>query len=172
MTVLFIGGSRSKASLNAKLNYRLAEVAEQHGIQYKLLNADALDAPIYHGDLEDTEGVPESMQVLAKDINAADKVVLVSPEYNASVSPLIKNAIDWVSRVDIQAWNGKTVLLAAASPGGLGGIRGLSHLRDILGNVKAWTAPGFACCPNASDSAIAAMDDTVLVNFLRQGDER
>ncbi|ATZ73364.1 NADPH-dependent oxidoreductase [Idiomarina sp. X4] len=170
MTVLFIGGSRRKESLNTKLKHRLVEVAEKHGIQHKLLDADALDAPIYHGDLEEAEGVPESMQALAKAIYVADKVVLVSPEYNSSVSPLIKNAIDWVSRLDMQAWSGKTVLLAAASPGGLGGLRAVSHLRDILANVKAWTAPMCASCPNASDSAIASMDEEFLINFLRQGD--
>lgn len=170
MTVLFIGGSRRKESLNTKLKHRLVEVAEKHGIQHKLLDADALDAPIYHGDLEEAEGVPESMQALAKAIDVADKVVLVSPEYNSSVSPLIKNAIDWVSRLDMQAWSGKTVLLAAASPGGLGGLRAVSHLRDILANVKAWTAPMCASCPNASDSAIASMDEEFLINFLRQGD--
>ena len=170
MTVLFIGGSRRKESLNTKLKHRLVEVAEKHGIQHKLLDADALDAPIYHGDLEEAEGVPESMQALAKAIDAADKVVLVSPEYNSSVSPLIKNAIDWVSRLDMQAWSGKTVLLAAASPGGLGGLRAVSHLRDILANVKAWMAPMCASCPNASDSAIASMDEEFLINFLRQGD--
>ncbi|MTJ00926.1 NADPH-dependent FMN reductase [Idiomarina piscisalsi] len=170
MTVLFIGGSRRKESLNTKLKHRLVEVAEKHGIQHKLLDADALDAPIYHGDLEEAEGVPESMQALAKAIDAADKVVLVSPEYNSSVSPLVKNAIDWVSRLDMQAWSGKTVLLAAASPGGLGGLRAVSHLRDILANVKAWTAPMCASCPNASESAIASMDEEFLINFLRQGD--
>ncbi len=62
------------------------------------------------------------------------------------------------------------MLLAAASPGGLGGIRGLSHLRDILGNVQAWTAPLFACCPNANDETIAAMDEDFLSTFLSQGD--
>ena len=82
----------------------------------------------------------------------------------------IKNAIDWTSRVDGQVWKGKKVLLAAASPGGLGGIRGLSHLRDILGNVQAWTAPLFACCPNANDETIAAMDEDFLSTFLSQGD--
>ncbi|AAV83275.1 NAD(P)H-dependent oxidoreductase [Idiomarina loihiensis] len=170
MTVVFIGGSRRKDSLNAKLKHRLAEVADKHGIRHDIVDADALDAPIYHGDLEAADGVPESMKKLAEKIQSASKVVLVSPEYNSSVSPLIKNAIDWVSRVETQAWAGKTVLLAAASPGGLGGIRGLSHLRDILGNVKAWTAPLFACCPNANDESIAAMDESFLKQFLEQGE--
>lgn len=168
MTAVFIGGSRRKESLNTKLKHRLAEVADKFGLPYELVDADALDAPLYHADAEATEGVPESMQALAEKIAAASKVVLVSPEYNASVSPLIKNAVDWVSRVENKAWTGKTVLLASASPGGLGGIRGLSHLRDILGNVQAWTAPQFACCPNANDDTIAAMDESLLKGFLQQ----
>lgn len=170
MTVLFIGGSRRKDSLNTKLKHRLAEVADKHGIRHELVDADALDAPIYHGDLEAADGVPEPMKSLGKKIQAASKVVLVSPEYNSSVSPLIKNAIDWVSRLDSQAWAGKTVLLAAASPGGLGGLRAVSHLRDILANVQAWTAPLCASCPNASDEAIAAMDERFLKQFLEQGE--
>ena len=170
MSILFIGGSRRKESINAKLKHRLVQVAEKHTFDFELLDADALDAPIYHGDHEQAEGVPKAMQQLAKAVAAADKVVLVSPEYNASVSPLIKNAIDWTSRVDGQVWKGKKVLLAAASPGGLGGIRGLSHFRDILGNVQAWTAPLFACCPNANDETIAAMDEDFLSTFLSQGD--
>ena len=170
MTVVFIGGSRRKDSLNAKLKHRLAEVADKHGIRHDIVDADALDAPIYHGDLEAADGVPESMKKLAEKIQSASKVVLVSPEYNSSVSPLIKNAIDWVSRVETQAWAGKTVLLAAASPGGLGGIRGLSHLRDILGNVKGWSERLFACCPNANDESIAAMDESFLKQFLEQGE--
>ena len=169
MTVLFIGGSRRKDSLNTKLKHRLAEVADKHGIRYELVDADALDAPIYHGDLEAADGVPEPMKRLGEKIQAASKVVLVSPEYNSSVSPLVKNAIDWVSRLDMGAWSGKTVLLAAASPGGLGGLRAVSHLRDILANVKAWTAPMCASCPNATDEAIAAMDESFLKSFLEQG---
>lgn len=170
MSVLLIGGSRRKDSLNTKVKHRIAEVADKFGIQNKLLDADALDAPIYHGDLEAAEGVPASMQELAREVKAASKVVLISPEYNSSVSPLIKNAIDWVSRVEGQAWQNKKVLLGAASPGGLGGIRGLMHLRDILGNVQAWTAPNFAICPNASDETIASMDEDFLKSFLEQGD--
>lgn len=169
MTVLFIGGSRRKDSLNTKLKHRLAEVADKHGIRHELVDADALDAPIYHGDLEAADGVPESMKNLGKKIQSASKVVLVSPEYNSSVSPLIKNAIDWVSRLDSQAWAGKTVLLAAASPGGLGGLRAVSHLRDILANVQAWTAPLCASCPKATDEAIAQMDESFLKSFLEQG---
>ncbi|MDV6316659.1 NAD(P)H-dependent oxidoreductase [Idiomarina sp. HP20-50] len=170
MTVLIIGGSRRKESFNTKLKHRLTEVADKHGIRHDLIDADALDAPIYHGDLEAADGVPESMQKLGEKIKSASKVVLVSPEYNSSVSPLIKNAIDWVSRLDNQAWVGKTVLLAAASPGGLGGLRAVSHLRDILANVQAWTAPLCASCPNASDEAIAAMDENFLKQFLEQGE--
>lgn len=170
MSILLIGGSRRKDSLNTKVKHRIAEVADKFGIRYKLLDADALDAPIYHGDLEQAEGVPAAMQSLAKEIKGASKVVLVSPEYNSSVSPLVKNAIDWVSRVDGQVWQNKKVLLGAASPGGLGGIRGLMHLRDILGNVQAWTAPNFAICPNATDETIAGMDENFLKSFLLQGD--
>lgn len=170
MSILFIGGSRRQGSLNAKFKQRIAQVAEKAGIEVKVIDADAIDAPMYHGDIEVNDGVPEPMQALGKAIAAADKVVLISPEYNSSVSPLIKNAIDWVSRLENKPWMGKKVLLGAASPGGLGGIRGLMHLRDIIGNVGGWTAPNYALCPNASDDTIAAMDEAMLQAFLQQGE--
>ncbi|WP_404400663.1 NAD(P)H-dependent oxidoreductase [Idiomarina seosinensis] len=170
MTILFIGGSRRKESLNAKLKHRVAEIAEKSGMDYKVLDADALDAPIYEGDFEEEHGVPDAMKALGAEIKAADKIVLISPEYNSSVSPLIKNAIDWVSRLEGAPWTNKTVLLGAASPGGLGGMRGLMHLRDVLGNVQVWTAPIFVSCPNATDEAIAGLDEEMLRSFLQQGD--
>ncbi|RUO79941.1 NADPH-dependent oxidoreductase [Idiomarina tyrosinivorans] len=171
MSILILAASRREASLNKRFQKRIHELALANDINAECLSADALDAPIYHGDDEDQSGVPESMQALGKKIAAADKVVIVTPEYNASIPPLLKNAIDWTSRLDSGVWKHKKVLLAAASPGALGGIRGLSHLRDILGNVLAWTAPLFASCRNASDETIAAMDDAFLLNFLRQGDD-
>lgn len=170
MSILIIAGSARQDSVNRKLQHRIAEVAEQLGIAYRLYEPSELDAPLYHGDLEQEEGVPASMQRFAEAVAGASKVVVISPEYNASVPPLLKNAIDWSSRVDGSVWAGKTVLLGAASPGALGGMRGLSHLRDILTNVLAWIAPLMASCKNANDETIAAMDDDYLQKFLKQGD--
>ena len=70
----------------------------------------------------------------------ADVVLFACPEYNGSITPLLKNAIDWASRPvpdepPLAAFKGKIACLMSASPGGLGGIRGLVHVRDIVGNI-------------------------------------
>lgn len=170
MKVLILAGSSRKDSLNQKLQKRLAEVAEGLNMTVNLYPAEALDAPIYNGDDEEASGYPESIKNLNNAISNADKVVIVSPEYNGSVPPLLKNAIDWSSRENIAVWKSKVVLLAAASPGALGGLRSLSHLRDILSNLKAWIAPEFGSIKNASAKEIADTDHEFLQHFLQQGD--
>lgn len=170
MKLLLLAGSAREDSLNQKLQRQLADFAEQQGFTVNLYPAAALEAPLYHGDLEAEKGLPEATKQLVNAIQNADKVVIVSPEYNASVPPLLKNAIDWSSRDKQGVWAGKLVLLAAASPGGLGGIRGLNHLRDVLGNVQAWVAPLFMSVKNASAESIAQLDGDFVKKFLHQGD--
>lgn len=170
MKVLILAGSSRKESLNQKLQKRLAEVAEGLNMTVNLYPAAALDAPIYNGDDEEASGYPESTKNLNSAISNADKVVIVSPEYNGSVPPLLKNAIDWSTRENIGVWKSKVVLLASASPGALGGMRSLSHLRDILSNLKAWIAPEFGSIKNASAQVIAETEHEFFQHFLQQGD--
>jgi NAD(P)H-dependent FMN reductase len=98
--------------------------------------------PLFDQDLEAQEGMPRNAQVLREKILLADAVLLACPEYNASVTPLLKNALDWASRTDAasgtgNAWQGKVVGLISASPGPVGGIRGLYVVRQSLLNVNA-----------------------------------
>lgn len=94
--------------------------------------------PVYNGDLEENEGIPESAVKLARLFADHDGFFICSPEYNGSLSPLMKNTIDWVSRVSshggktVTPYQGKIAAIAACSPGGMGGISMLNHLRDIL----------------------------------------
>ncbi|MBO0663350.1 NAD(P)H-dependent oxidoreductase [Jiella sp. CQZ9-1] len=94
--------------------------------------------PIYDGDFEIESGVPQNAQLLAQRIAAQDALLIVSPEYNASIPPLLKNAIDWASRVrkvnerPVQPFKGLVVGLASASPGRFGGQRGLEAVRVVL----------------------------------------
>ncbi|HET8817898.1 MAG TPA: NAD(P)H-dependent oxidoreductase [Pseudidiomarina sp.] len=170
MSILILAGSSRKESLNKKLQQRIAERAKALDVACHVYPAEELDAPIYHGDYEVEHGVPAGIQKLVTAIRDCSKVVIVTPEYNGSVPPLLKNAIDWTSRVDQQPWKGKTVLLAGASPGRIGAMRAMDHLRAIMMNLQAWVAPMFASCPNANDETIQKMDDDFLKNFVQQGD--
>ncbi|MFK7739066.1 MAG: NADPH-dependent FMN reductase [Planctomycetota bacterium] len=96
--------------------------------------------PLYDQDLEEASGLPEGALSLRQEVLLCDAVLFVSPEYNSSIPAVLKNAIDWLSRPhapepDVRTWAGKVAGLLASSPGALGGLRGLVHLRQILMNV-------------------------------------
>ena len=144
--ILAFAGSNRKASCNRKLIGAAAQLGTEAGLEVTLVDLNEYDLPIYNGDLEETSGLPANALALKKLIHAHDAVLIASPEYNASVTPLLKNTIDWCSRPGGEddpgkVWNGKLVGLLSASPGGLGGIRALNHLRAILLNVSAFVIP-------------------------------
>lgn len=170
MSVLIIAGSSRTESLNGKLQQRIADVAQANGRPCYMYPAAELDAPIYNGDDEQANGVPSNIQKLASAINDATKVVIITPEYNSSIPPLLKNAIDWTTRLEHNPWVGKTVLLAGASPGRLGAMRAMTHLTVVMAAVKSWVAPMFLSCAQASDDTIADFDSDQIQAFLKQGD--
>jgi chromate reductase len=90
--------------------------------------------PIYDGDLEEADGVPDNAEKLKTLFADHDGILIACPEYNAGITPLLKNALDWISRVKGpgDAYRGKVFALGAASPGGFGGMRGLIGMRTIL----------------------------------------
>jgi chromate reductase len=79
--------------------------------------------PVYNADIED-KGFPEGVKTLASAVAGCDAVVISSPEYNGGMSGVLKNTLDWVSRIKPMPWKGKPLFLMAASPGALGGTRG------------------------------------------------
>jgi NAD(P)H-dependent FMN reductase len=105
------------------------------------------ELPLYNGDLEEEQGLPDAALLLKKAFEGADGLLFCSPEYNSSITPLLKNLIDWVSRPagddepPLSAYRGKVAGLVSASPGALGGLRGLVHLRSILGNIGVHVIP-------------------------------
>jgi chromate reductase, NAD(P)H dehydrogenase (quinone) len=170
MKFLLIAGSSRQGSLNAMLQHRIAAVAEQHGHTCHLYPATDLDAPIYQGDYEKEHGVPANIQMLITAIQEANKIVMVTPEYNGSLPPLLKNAIDWCTRVEHNPWQGRTVLLAGASPGRLGAMRALTQLSTVMSTVQSWVAPMYLSCPHANAEGIAELDADMIERFLHQGD--
>lgn len=131
--------------------------------------------PIYDGDFEAENGIPENAMKLARMMDASDGFLIVSPEYNGSLTPLIKNTIDWVSRVSkdgdkpLSPYRGKVGAIAAASPGGMGGISMLYHMRDILVRLGVLVISDQVAVGNAG-SAFDEMDgltDERTASFLK-----
>ncbi len=135
--VLAFSGSARRGSLNKQLVRVAAQAVRDAGAEVTLIDLDEFPMPVYHGDLEERDGLPEHCRRLKRLFMEHDAFLLASPENNASVSSLMKNTLDWVSRQDgsqsgLAPYHGKVALLLSASPGGLGGLRGLVHLRQIL----------------------------------------
>ena len=153
-TILFFAGSARKDSMNKKLAVTAAEMAKAHGVNTKFIDLADYPMPLYDGDLEAAEGMPAKAKELYDLMVQADGFVLAAPEYNSSITPLLKNTLDWVSRDGgkLAAYQGKVAGLLAASPGGLGGLRGLVHVRAILGNIGVHVVPAQAAVNGAHEA--------------------
>lgn len=123
-------GSLRRDSFNAAVAKTLPELAPE-GVTVTALGSIG-DFPHYNADLQAEEGFPAAVTAMANAIAEADGLIIVSPEYNYSVPGVLKNALDWISRVDPQPLAGKPVLIESASPGAAGGSRMQYHLRQIL----------------------------------------
>lgn len=134
LRVLVIPGSARTGSWNVKLAQAAAALLGANGAAPTVADLRALALPVYDGDLEAAQGVPEGAHALTRQLAEHDAFVVVSPEYNAFPPPLLINTIDWVSRLPegMKALNGKPTALLSASPGALGGLRSLLVLRNFL----------------------------------------
>ena len=149
MTVklLFLAGSASKESINKKLALNACELAKEMGAEATFIDLADFDMPIYNGDDEAEHGLPENAIKLKKIFSEHDGFLIASPEFNSSFTPLLKNALDWISRKHEEdekpliAYKGKVAALVAASPGGFGGLRGLVPLRMMLSNISVTVIP-------------------------------
>jgi chromate reductase len=147
LKILVIPGSLRTGSLNAKLAATAAYELAQLGADVTRISLADFPLPIYDGDLQTKSGVPKHAVNLKRMMSAHHGVLMVTPEYNSSVPPLVKNIIDWVSRVqDAQETRGQVFrerpfAIAAASEGRLGGTRALSALRLILSACHATVTP-------------------------------
>lgn len=170
MSILVFSGSSRTGSINTQLAKAAAAAAEQAGGDVQFLDMADYALPLYNGDLEDAEGIPAKALELKQLFRDAEAFIIATPEYNSGITPMLKNVIDWTSRAaseddpPLSAWRGKVAGLVAASPGPLGGIRGLPIVRLILSNIGVTVLPG-----DVAVGMAAFNDDGTLTNEGHQG---
>ncbi len=135
--IVGLSGALRKSSTNRKL---LREAVRIYG-DAEYVEAD-LALPLYDGDLEDAEGLPESVKTLVDEIASADAVLISTPEYNSGIPGVLKNALDWISRSDVKPWTGKPVAIMSAAAGRAGGARAQHNLRLAMAPFPARIVQG------------------------------
>ncbi|MGW2562738.1 NADPH-dependent FMN reductase [Streptomyces sp. NPDC001514] len=141
LRVLLIGASLRAGSTNARLASLVARLVSDTGATADLAAMRDFQMPLYDGDAEAAEGLPSGALALRDRLERCDAFVISSPEYNASVPGVLKNAIDWVSRVQPQPFKSKHAMLVSASPSMVGGNRGLWALRVPLEHLGTRVYP-------------------------------
>jgi NAD(P)H-dependent FMN reductase len=138
MKLLFLAGSARDGSLNKRLARLGADIAHANGLQATFADIGDYPMPLYDGDLETRDGPPENAFKLKSLMELHQGIFIAAPEYNASITPLLKNTLDWVSRVRLegevpsQVYRTRVFALGGASPGNFGSVRGLPHVRQVL----------------------------------------
>ena len=152
--ILAFSGSARNGSYNQKLVQIAALGVRQAGAEVTVVNLADYPMPIMNQDLELAEGMPKPARAFKELLIEHDGFLIASPEYNSAFSPLLKNAIDWASRREgdeapLLAFRGKVAVIMAASPGALGGLRGLVFLRMLLANIGITVLPDQQAVANA-----------------------
>ena len=157
--LLFMAGSARQKSFNKRLAKLGAAIAEANSIPSTFVDLGDYPMPIYDWDIEAQSGPPENARKIKNLMKAHTGIFITSPEYNASFSPLLKNTIDWVSHtrdegeVPMEVFRTRVFALGAASPGGTGGMRGLSQLRLVFElGLNALVLPDQFLLPRAMDA--------------------
>src|SRR5205823_5883236 len=158
VSLIALSGSTRAESHNRALARLAAAAAERAGATVTFVDLRDLALPLYDADLETAEGLPAALVRFKSACVAADGYLIAAPEYNGSLSAVLKNTIDWLSRPGPQpgetpftlaAFRGKVAGVMSASPGAWGGIRGLSHVREILAGMGVLVAAEQFALPGA-----------------------
>ncbi len=163
-------------SLNSRLARLAARVIQLHGGTVDHAGMSEFDCPSFDQDVQDRDGIPPGGEEFCRRVEANDAFVIASPEYNASMPGVIKNAIDWVSRHRPQPFNERHGLLLSASPSMVGGNRGLWALRVPLEHLGARVFPdmfslaqanhAFDAQDGIADATLSQRFDATIVAFM------
>ena len=162
--IIALSGSSRVKSWNKKLVTIAGNGARSAGAEVTSIDLADFPMPLYNGDMEEKQGLPSAAQEIKSLMIKCDGFLIASPEYNGGYSALLKNTIDWISRPvageeRLRAFAGKKAVIMSASPGALGGVRGLTQLRQILTNIQMIVLPDQASIPDAHN---AFKDDGAL----------
>ena len=156
--IVAFAGSLRAGSFNKKLLAIAVDAVRAAGAEVTVVDLRELALPLFDQDLEDSSGLPNGAKRFKTLLRGNDGFLIASPEYNSSVTGALKNAIDWASRGEsddeppLVAFRGKCAALISASPGQLGGLRGLVTLRSILGNIGVLVLPDQVCIAKAHEA--------------------
>ena len=169
-TILAFAGSLRAQSFNKRLIRVAVSGAERAGARVTLITLNDYPLPVFDEDLEQAQGLPQPARALKALFAQHDGLLIAAPEYNSSITGVLKNTIDWVSRTapgerPLASFAGKAAGLMSASPGALGGLRGLVHVRQILGNIGVLVIPEQVAVPQAHE---AFQTDGALKDAKRQ----
>ncbi len=163
--ILIFAGSARQSSFNKRLAALCAAKTEAKGATATLIDLRGFPMPLYDGDGEVQDGLPANCLKLRQLMTDHQGFLIACPEYNGSITPLLKNTIDWVSRPAEdklgRVFQGKVAGLCSTSPGALGGLRGLVHVRAILSGMGVTVVPGDVAVGGAPT---AFASDSVLAN--------
>ena len=159
--VLAFAGSTREGSFNKKLLGLAVAAARDAGAEVTLVELKELALPLYDGDLEAQDGLPARAKGFKRMMIEHDALLIASPEYNSGISGVLKNAIDWASRpepneISLVAFKEKVAAIMSASPGALGGLRGLFALRQVLANINVLVLPDQLALSKANEAFDAA----------------
>ena len=162
--LLAFSGSLRAESFNTRLAFLAADLAESKGAVVTRLKLQDLNLPMFDEDSEATSGLPAGAKELKDVMRAHDGFLIATPEYNGFMSGALKNAIDWATRPEdgyppLDCFRGKVAGIMAASPGGLGGIRGLPMLRLLLANIGMNVVGSQFSLPNAGLTLPKSLED-------------
>ena len=177
MRLMFFAGSTREGSFNRKRLARLAHrIAEANGIEGVFVDLKDYPMPLYNGDLEASDGPPKAAREFKALLGEYQGVFIASPEYNSSVTPLLKNTLDWVTRVrakgetGLEVYKSRVFAISGASPGYYGAMRSLLHLRQILEvGIGATVIPQQLALPRAGDAfeEDGSLKDKTLQEMLK-----
>jgi NAD(P)H-dependent FMN reductase len=165
--ILVFAGSNRTGAYSGKLAAVAAQALAEAGADVTRISLADYPMPLMDEDLEREQGIPESAMRLGRLAAQHDGLVICSPEYNASIPPLVKNTIDWLSRIakdggrPLKPWQGMVAALCSSSPGAFAGIRGLNHLRPVCMNVGMTVITEQCSVPSAHE---AFAEDGTLKN--------